>query len=430
VIESYIQLLSEDARLETVKRALAVAVRPGDVVVDVGTGTGAFALFAARAGARRVYAVEREEIVEVARSLVQANGAADIVEVIEADAASWVPPEPVDVVVYEDLEDVGIGPTLGSLTSRLRRYLAPGGRFVPESITVRAAPVENEPQHRRGFPWSDGRAYGLNLTPLKDMAAHMRSNCAIREKDLLATPESFFSHRVGQPVPPLDEATARFAVQRGGKMHGVAVWFDAVLATGVNWSNAPSEKPTIWQNAFLHTRAAPDVRRGEWVRVRLSHAPWGAESWIWSWHVQIEDAGGTARYSEQCSEFHSLPMSAARLRARSLDQPLNPDRSAEKQRRVFELVDGHRTAREVGEELSGRFPDLFPDAEQAAREVISIVRPILRRKPISILATASAPPSRQYFRSLLLLYKDAGGRRPPAHPRRRMEERGSLTTRA
>jgi len=376
VIESYIQLLAEEARLEAVKRALTVAVCPGDVVVDVGTGTGAFALFAARAGARRVYAVERDEIVEVARSLVQANGASDIVAVFEADAATWVPPEPVDVVVYEDLEDVGIGATLGSLTSRLRRYLAPGGRFVPESITVRGAPVENEAQHRRSFPWSDGRAYGLDLTPLQEMAAHMRSNCALREDDLLAAPASFFAHDVGQPVAPHGEATARFAVQREGTMHGVAVWFDAVLAAGVDWSNAPAEKPTIWQNAFLHTRAAPHVRPGDRVHVRLSHAPWGTERWIWSWHVQIEDAGGTLSHSEQCSEFHALPMSAARLRARSLDRALEPGRPAEKLLRVLELVDGRRSAREIGEELSGRFPDLFPDAEQAAREVISIVKPV------------------------------------------------------
>ncbi len=375
MIESYIQLLAEDARLEAVKRALAVAVRPGDVVVDLGTGTGAFALFAARAGARRVYAVERDEIVEVARSLVLANDAADIVTVIEADATTWVPPEPVNVVVYEDLEDVGIGATLGSLTSRLRRYLAPGGRFVPESITVRAAPVEHEAQHRRGFPWSDGRAYGLDLTPLKEMAAHVRSNCALRRDDLPAAPASLFAHEVGQPLAPQGEATASFVVQREGTMHGVAVWFDAVLAPGVDWSNAPAEKPTIWQNAFLHTRAAPQVRPGDRVRVRLSHAPWGAESWIWSWHVEIEDAGGTVSYSEQRSDFHALPMSAARLRARSLDLPLEPGRSAEKLSRVLELVDGRRSARELGEELSSRFPDLFPDAEQAAREVISIVRP-------------------------------------------------------
>ncbi len=375
MIESYIQLLAEDARLEAMNRALSIAVRPGDVVLDVGTGTGAFALFAARAGARRVYAVERDEIVEVAHCLVQANDAAHIVEVIEADAATWVPPEPVDVVVYEDLEDVGIGATVASLASRLRRYLAPGGRFVPESITVRAAPVENEPQHLRSFPWGEGRAYDLDLTPLKSMAAHIRSNCALREEDLLATPDSFFSHRVGESLPPQGEATAHFAVLREGIMHGVAVWFDAVLAPGVDWSNAPAEEPTIWQNAFLHTRTAPRVRPGEWVRVRLSHAPWGADCWIWSWHVEIEDAGGTARHSEDCSEFHSLPMSVARLRARSLDHPLQPDRSAEKELRIFELVDGRRTARQIGEELSRQNPDLFPEAEQAAREVIAIVRP-------------------------------------------------------
>ena len=55
----------------------------GKVVVDVGTGSGILAFFAAKAGARKVYAIEASGVASQARKLMEANGLADKVEVIK-----------------------------------------------------------------------------------------------------------------------------------------------------------------------------------------------------------------------------------------------------------------------------------------------------------------------------------------------------------
>ena len=44
------------------------------VVLDVGCGTGILSLFAARAGAQRVFAVDASDIAEKAEQIVKANG--------------------------------------------------------------------------------------------------------------------------------------------------------------------------------------------------------------------------------------------------------------------------------------------------------------------------------------------------------------------
>jgi len=44
------------------------------VVLDVGTGSGVLAIFAAKAGARRVYAVEATDMAKHAREVVKGNG--------------------------------------------------------------------------------------------------------------------------------------------------------------------------------------------------------------------------------------------------------------------------------------------------------------------------------------------------------------------
>jgi predicted RNA methylase len=70
---------------EAYQRAIAEAVRPGDTVLDIGAGAGILSLLAARAGAGRVFAVEKTSIARVARRMVAHNGAADRVQVLEGD---------------------------------------------------------------------------------------------------------------------------------------------------------------------------------------------------------------------------------------------------------------------------------------------------------------------------------------------------------
>jgi len=68
------RMLDDTVRCEAFRRALQATVRPGDVVVDVGAGTGLLSFFAAQAGASRVYAIEFCPIADVAASLIEANG--------------------------------------------------------------------------------------------------------------------------------------------------------------------------------------------------------------------------------------------------------------------------------------------------------------------------------------------------------------------
>ena len=99
-------------------------VRPGDVVLDVGAGSGILSMFAARAGARRVYAVERTTVAVLAQELAAANGVAEIIDVIHGDVMDIELPEPVDVIVSEWLGGFGIDKGMLKSGDRSPRPLA------------------------------------------------------------------------------------------------------------------------------------------------------------------------------------------------------------------------------------------------------------------------------------------------------------------
>ena len=70
--------------MEAFIRRCAQTIKPGSVVVDMGTGTGIFALLACRLGARRVYAIEPDDAIQVAKEIAAANGCADRIEFMQA----------------------------------------------------------------------------------------------------------------------------------------------------------------------------------------------------------------------------------------------------------------------------------------------------------------------------------------------------------
>ena len=141
-IESYGRMISSASRMAAFEGALRAACRPGSVVLDLGAGTGMMSLYACRAGAGRVYAVEASDAIVVARDFAADNGMADRITFIQARSTDITLPERVDVIVA-DLR--GVLPMFqSSLASMIdaRRFLAPGGVIIPSKDSVRGALVE------------------------------------------------------------------------------------------------------------------------------------------------------------------------------------------------------------------------------------------------------------------------------------------------
>ena len=127
-------MICDRVRTGAFRRAIDSVVRPGDIVLDVGAGSGILSVFAARAGAARVYAVERTSAAVLAQELAAANGVAEIVQVIHGDVIDVELPERVDVIVSEWLGGFGIdeGMLVPVIVAR-DRWLKPGGVMIPRS---------------------------------------------------------------------------------------------------------------------------------------------------------------------------------------------------------------------------------------------------------------------------------------------------------
>jgi len=120
------------------------------VVLDVGAGSGILSLWAAQAGARKVYAVEATYMAEHAKRLFAANGKGQVVEVLQGYVEDIELPEKVDIIISEWMGYFLLRESMGDSVLKARdKFLAPGGALYPSHCTMYMAPMRSGQPHNK-----------------------------------------------------------------------------------------------------------------------------------------------------------------------------------------------------------------------------------------------------------------------------------------
>lgn len=263
-------MLADVKRNQALAESLAAAIRPGDVVVDLGAGSGLLALVAARQGARKVYAIERSSMAAVARRLVAQNGYEGVIEVVEADSFDWQPPERAQVLISETLGFAVFDEQFRACVADAReRMLVPDGRIIPGRIDVHAAPVSPVPGIVDIGRMDD--VLGFDFSPLARLfrGAHQRGY--VPEESELALPRLLCSVDCRtMAMEAVLDAEAVFECRRAGVLAGFALWFAADMGAGITMSSrSPDPDDNHWGQALLGAGERGFVEPGQAIRLAL-----------------------------------------------------------------------------------------------------------------------------------------------------------------
>lgn len=270
----------------------------GKVVLDVGTGSGILALFAAKAGARKVYAVEATSMAKFARILIEHHGLGGVVEVIQGTIETVSLPEKVDIIISEWMGYFLLRESmLDSVLVARNRFLKPGGAMYPSHARLYLAPIRSNNTHQRAAEfqnamegWAEFSAemrqyYGVDMSCLderyrreqKEYYLETSAWADVHPSQMLGPPATLKEYdlltvTLEELAQPLREKF-RMDVLDGGPVESMVGFFD------VQFRGSP-ENPTDSQ-VLLST--APD--------------PTGATHWgqqTFSLHPAIDCAPGDA----------------------------------------------------------------------------------------------------------------------------------------
>ena len=304
------QMLKDEPRCATYLKAMerhADRIR-GKVVMDVGAGTGILSMYAARLGARRVYAIEASDMANGRlQEIVRRNGFEAVIRVIHAraedvealpagegeeeDATSAC----VDCLVSEWMGTCLVFESMAPAVLHARdRWLRPGGLMLPQRASLYAQPVDASAlwAERVSF-WAD--VHGFDMTPMlpAELASSFSSPVLthpVAPQDVIA-PAALVYGPVDLSRASVAEVTMAGGVERvfgltarkGGAVHGIVVYFDVDFGDGVVLSTAPEAPATHWKHPLLVLDAPVPVSEGGAVEVRFRMA----QNAIYARHYRI-----------------------------------------------------------------------------------------------------------------------------------------------
>ena len=312
----YGQMLADAPRMDAYAAALRHTVKPDSVVMDLGSGPGVFALLACKLGARRVYAVEPDSVISLARDLAAAIGFADRIEFFESLSTETTVPEPATIIV-SDLR--GVLPWfqrhIPAIKDARERLLARGGVLIPHRDILWAAVVEAPDRYEEIVgPWQSNK-FELDLSAGARLVTNTWRKTRIKPSELLAEPVCWTRIDYYEVESPDIRAEMSWRAARNGTAHGVAVWFDSELVDGIGFSNHPSAPEMIYGNGLFPFSEPVEVMEGDCVRLRLS-AKMVHDDYVWRWDTDFftRDDETHPKASFKQSTFFGVPLSKDQLR--------------------------------------------------------------------------------------------------------------------
>lgn len=292
------EMLADLPRVRAMGAALRAALKPGDVVLDIGTGSGLLAMLACQYGAGKVYAVERGQILEVARQLARHNGLEGRIEFVAGHSSKVDLPEKVDLVVAELIGDFGLDEGVWPVfADARRRFLRDGGRLLPEGLALHLAPTA---EGTKLLDWVAPlrQMTGLDFGPLRELSCQISRNLWADQASLLGPSGCMLRCDLYQDGPAVPEGEVQVEIREGGLLAGWVGWFEA-FADGRPFINtAPPNAGSSWSNVFFPIGDPVAVEPGDQVslKVRLDRQ-------FWSWEFRVERLD----LVRCCSDFNSYP---------------------------------------------------------------------------------------------------------------------------
>lgn len=370
-IFSHYAMLADKVRLASYKRAIFEVIKKNNVVCDIGTGSGILAFLSILAGAKKVYAIERDEVIQEAKKLAQINRLGKKIIFVKGISDKIKLPEKVDVIVSEIIGFLGVEENLIKIkTDARKRFLKSGGRIIPSWLELYLVPVESKDIWEKKIGFWNRDFHGIDFTSVKDCAVSQRYiiDCSKKvhylDRPYLAFRFNFYQD---EEMPVILEG--EFSIAKKSILHGMVGYFKVGLSNNVILSTEPKKPLTHWQQTFFPVQNASPVRKGDKVHCRIKAIPCG-NNVFWDWEISVHRDG--LKVANFCHSNLNITKEELLIGREDFKPMLTEESNIH--RRVLNLCDGNRTVKEIANIIYTEYPKKYKTVKNAAQGIIGTIQ--------------------------------------------------------
>lgn len=285
-------MLRDSIRTEGYRNAIEEVIRPGDRVLDFGCGTGVLSIFAERAGASKVYALDRSTMLHAAKEIFIANGCKNI-EGIFGEGYVVELPEQVDVIVSEWMGHFLFAERMLTPLITLRdKFLRPGGRIIPEYCSLHVGLIVTKSAYEE-LSFLRTRPYNIDFSPVSEWAFDdvgvQRFDAADLHPDTACL--GGFSMTTVRETPRLLQAS--ITPKEDTVVYGMCGWFEAQLSPNIRLSTSPFMPATHWYHFHFPFVRPLEVVAGDAIEIEVEIVPQrGQNGYKWRACTSDDDREG------------------------------------------------------------------------------------------------------------------------------------------
>lgn len=366
-------MIDDRVRTKSYIDALRTLVNDNSVVLDIGTGIGIFGLVSARLGAQKVYAVEPNIAIQLARELTLENNCEDKIELLHGLSTEISLPEQVDLIVSDLRGALPLaGKTLLSIIDARERFLKPGGTLIPAIDKLFAAIVE-APELNVDLEHNDNDYLGLSFNATDKYTTNVWRRGRVQPGQLLTTPKEWATIDYRKLNSPDFNGELSWSTSRQGTGNGFVLWFDTVLTDGIGFSNKPGDGPKVYGNAFFPWPESVELDEAAHIRLNLN-ATLVNDDYMWSWETRIfdRDHESAPKSHFRQSTFFSELFSPAALKKSAAEYVATLSDEDQIDKFVLNCIDGSTTHAQIAERLLQTHPKSFSGLRDALTRVAAV----------------------------------------------------------
>ncbi|VDP13061.1 unnamed protein product [Soboliphyme baturini] len=268
------EMLKDEIRTLTYRNAMCYNKHlfRNKVVLDVGSGTGILAMFAAKAGAKRVIGIEFSNIAKQSIQIIKSNGLDDVVTIIQGkvEDIDQLPHgiEKVDVIVSEWMGYcLFYESMLNTVLYARDKWLAPDGTLFPDRASLYICAIEDRQYKDEKINWWDN-VYGFNMSSIRRVAISeplvdivdanqvVTTSCLLKDVDLYTAKVEDLSW----------ETPFTLSVRRNDYVQALVTFFTVEFTKchkRTGFSTAPDQHYTHWKQTVFYLEESLTVKRGE-----------------------------------------------------------------------------------------------------------------------------------------------------------------------